>query len=77
MRRASLPQRTQEEHTGSLSLLKGEIILIEVLLLLLGGLQGFGLAAWEADELVDCIALSTGGETAYLLCLHHPLCRTS
>jgi hypothetical protein len=57
----SASANSRGQHTGSLSLLEGHIILIEVLLLLLGSLQRLGLAAWEANELVDCIVSRTDG----------------
>lgn len=54
--------------TGSLLLLVGEIILVQLLLLLLGSLEGLDLAAYEMVSGV----LGASGNAANLLCLRHP-----
>ena len=50
-------RRLQGKHTGSLLLLVGELILVQVLFLLLGSLQGLDLATWIV---VNEVLMSSG-----------------
>lgn len=61
--------RERDCRTGALLLEEGEVVLVEVLVLLLGSLEGLGLAAWG---LLAGINSADMERVTYLLCWHHP-----